>query len=97
MNYCKVDNCINPEEHVTSGHKCEQCGTSFDSHSKLIAHLNGVKGTPCKPKSCKHCGYTFTSYRYLIAHQNNSKKITCTHCSKVFCTNDHFQKHLVTK
>ena len=76
------------------GHECEFCGTSFDSSSKLIAHLNGSKGVPCKPKACKNCGCTFARHSYLLAHENKSKKITCTHCSRVFCTNDHFQQHL---
>ena len=74
--------------------ECRECGTSFDTSSKLIAHLNGAKGVPCKPKACKNCGCTFAAHRYLLAHEKRSKKFTCTHCSKVFCTNDHFQKHL---
>ena len=75
-------------------HGSDQCGSSFDSLSKLIAHLRGVNGNPCKPKSCKKCGETFSRHTYLLAHEKKSKKITCTHCSKVFCTDDHFRQHL---
>ena len=72
---------------------CDKCGASFDSPFELIAHERGVRGKACKNKTCTRCGVTFKEYKQLVTHEKNRKKITCSHCSNVFCTTEHFQKH----
>lgn len=87
MNYCKVDNCVNPEVHVTSGHKCEQCGNY--GHGKLecenIEKINNLKSNfyherlPknkwCLVHGCKHFWQHTSSYHYCGEFFENSDNI----------------------
>ena len=78
--------------HRASGvYICGQCTASFDSPFKLSYCR---KREPCKNKMCKDCKCVFKEYKQLFVHENSSKKITYTHCSNVFCTNNRFQKHV---
>ena len=73
-------------------YQCDNCKDLFDSTTKLSAHQK----RRCKSKICADCGSKFRRHRDLLRHRNNRKNIECTHCSRKFCSNDHFEKHLRT-
>ena len=50
----------------------------------------------CKNKVCSNCRTTFHRIRDLTRHKKNNKNISCDHCLRTFCNNDHFQQHLRT-
>ncbi len=72
--------------------QCEVCNSSFDSPFKLAAH--SMK--KCKSKTCNECGAKFKQNRDLQRHIKNRKDIDCTHCSRTFCSHQHFNQHLRT-
>ena len=47
-------------------------------------------------KTCSDCNFTFPSYNELLRHKKGKRKLSCLHCSKRFCSNDHLQKHIRT-
>ena len=51
-------------------------------------------GRQSSSKTCSDCNLTFQSYIDLTRHEK--RNLTCLHCTRKFCNNDHLQKHIRT-
>ena len=47
-------------------------------------------------KVCPNCKATFTRQSDLNRHIKSRRDITCNHCSRKFCSNEHLQRHIRT-
>ena len=70
--------------------QCNRCKKKFNKKTSFHNH----KKQQCKIRKCVTCNAVFTKKRDLIRHQKNRKNISCTHCLRTFCSNEHFQQHL---
>ena len=95
---CIKDNQTGEEKEVetedrqtgSKDNECEVCKESFDNPFQLITHQR----KKCKLKICEDCGATFPRNRDLLRHRQNRKNISCTHCPRTFCSDEHFNKHI---
>ena len=72
--------------------ECGNCNTKFQQLHQLKRH----QLKRCRKNICSICKLVFRQRRDLARHEKRRKLIECTHCSKTFCNNEHFQKHLRT-
>ncbi|KAK8382304.1 hypothetical protein O3P69_015324 [Scylla paramamosain] len=86
-----------PDEAVSEGHKCDQCGEVIQFKRDYIRHLR--QKHDLRPYECDQCGKTFTSNSALEAHHRVhglERPHRCDYCGKGFLDPSHLKTHVLT-